>query len=225
MPAKTFICEICGAEVSKPKSYAYKTGRACRIHQDEIQKDKTEREVEQTCQKLRFFADVYAQVEKETAREGNSFGVSSGWRLDNGHKLHILKGIFYNKYVQKLNGLTLENLTIEYLRFETEQTSNAQYKSWCEKFRGPLKIVDIMTISALVSYAWMEVSHCKDAEMVFNAWLLTQCKNDVLRKVLTDEADIRQSSIDEVAKHGPTTEDDIKNGICMMFEFNKIMNG
>lgn len=32
MPAKTFQCVICQAEVSKPQSYAYKNGRACRHH-------------------------------------------------------------------------------------------------------------------------------------------------------------------------------------------------
>lgn len=32
MAAKTFQCVICGAEVSKPQSYAYKDGRACRHH-------------------------------------------------------------------------------------------------------------------------------------------------------------------------------------------------
>ena len=32
MAAKTFTCVICQAEVSKPQSYAYKNGRACRHH-------------------------------------------------------------------------------------------------------------------------------------------------------------------------------------------------
>lgn len=32
MAAKTFQCVICQAEVSKPQSYAYKEGRACRHH-------------------------------------------------------------------------------------------------------------------------------------------------------------------------------------------------
>lgn len=32
MAAKTFQCVICQAEVSKPQSYAYKDGRACRHH-------------------------------------------------------------------------------------------------------------------------------------------------------------------------------------------------
>ena len=32
MAAKTFQCVICQAEVSKPQSYAYKNGRACRHH-------------------------------------------------------------------------------------------------------------------------------------------------------------------------------------------------
>lgn len=31
---KTFSCVICAATVTKPKSYAYKAGRACRSHQD-----------------------------------------------------------------------------------------------------------------------------------------------------------------------------------------------
>lgn len=37
MPPKTFVCEICGqANLTKPKSYAYKKGRACRIHQEAV---------------------------------------------------------------------------------------------------------------------------------------------------------------------------------------------
>lgn len=32
MGFKTYICNICGAEVTKPKSLAYKGGRCCRIH-------------------------------------------------------------------------------------------------------------------------------------------------------------------------------------------------
>lgn len=45
MPPKTFKCVICGEEVTKPKSYAYKDGRACRIH-DGVQEhhDKSEQE-------------------------------------------------------------------------------------------------------------------------------------------------------------------------------------
>lgn len=38
MAAKTFQCVICQAEVSKPQSYAYKDGRACR-HHPEVQKN------------------------------------------------------------------------------------------------------------------------------------------------------------------------------------------
>ena len=33
MPPKTFKCAICGEEITKPKSYAYKNGRACRTHE------------------------------------------------------------------------------------------------------------------------------------------------------------------------------------------------
>lgn len=38
MAAKTFQCVICQAEVSKPQSYAYKDGRACR-HHPEVQEN------------------------------------------------------------------------------------------------------------------------------------------------------------------------------------------
>lgn len=34
MGAKTFTCVICKAEISKPQSFAYKDGRACRHHQE-----------------------------------------------------------------------------------------------------------------------------------------------------------------------------------------------
>lgn len=40
MAAKTFTCVICQAEVSKPQSYAYKDGRACR-HHPEVQESHT----------------------------------------------------------------------------------------------------------------------------------------------------------------------------------------
>ncbi|EKD89723.1 MAG: hypothetical protein ACD_33C00002G0015 [uncultured bacterium] len=36
MAIKTFKCNICEAEVTKPKSYAYKDGRACRHHPEAI---------------------------------------------------------------------------------------------------------------------------------------------------------------------------------------------
>lgn len=40
MAAKTFTCVICQAEVSKPQSYAYRDGRACR-HHPEVQESHT----------------------------------------------------------------------------------------------------------------------------------------------------------------------------------------
>ena len=40
MAAKTFTCVICQAEISKPQSYAYKDGRACR-HHPEVQESHT----------------------------------------------------------------------------------------------------------------------------------------------------------------------------------------
>ncbi len=43
MAAKTFTCVICQAEVSKPQSYAYKDGRACR-HHPEVQEAHTSSE-------------------------------------------------------------------------------------------------------------------------------------------------------------------------------------
>lgn len=43
MAAKTFQCVICQAEVSKPQSYAYKDGRACR-HHPEVQEAHTSSE-------------------------------------------------------------------------------------------------------------------------------------------------------------------------------------
>jgi hypothetical protein len=36
MEIKKFKCTICGAEVTKPKSYAVPGGRACRTHQEAI---------------------------------------------------------------------------------------------------------------------------------------------------------------------------------------------
>ena len=43
---KTFKCVICGKEVSRRKSYAYKDGRACREHPEVIESRKT-KEIEQ----------------------------------------------------------------------------------------------------------------------------------------------------------------------------------
>ncbi len=43
MPAKMFKCVICGEEVSKRKSSAYKDGRACKTH-DEVQGMNQEKE-------------------------------------------------------------------------------------------------------------------------------------------------------------------------------------
>lgn len=52
MPAKTFICKICGETVSKPKSYAYKDGRACRAHEETI-KEHNAREAKAVLDKRR----------------------------------------------------------------------------------------------------------------------------------------------------------------------------
>jgi len=45
MPIKMFTCVICGKEVTRKKSYAYKNGRACRIH-EKVMQDFLKREKE-----------------------------------------------------------------------------------------------------------------------------------------------------------------------------------
>lgn len=42
MGFRTYTCVICGEQVTKPRSYAYGEGRACRSH-EEVQKDQIEK--------------------------------------------------------------------------------------------------------------------------------------------------------------------------------------
>lgn len=66
MAAKTFTCVICQAEVSKPQSYAYKNGRACR-HHPEVQEAHGESE----------------QAKKADLEQSKYRAENPGWRWKN----------------------------------------------------------------------------------------------------------------------------------------------
>jgi len=48
MPPKTYICKICGEEVSKRQSYTYKDGRACKTHPQALDSNENREEQETT---------------------------------------------------------------------------------------------------------------------------------------------------------------------------------
>jgi hypothetical protein len=70
---KTFKCVVCGAEVTKPKSFAVEGGRACRCHTEEIQANK-EAVANEKCELIAgIIENALPQVMRKIERNMRSF--------------------------------------------------------------------------------------------------------------------------------------------------------